>query len=636
MNYQFKDSAGRPLRLKDELGKGGEAKVFALPDENICAKIYHEPLPTERAAKLLLMSRMRESGLETIASFPKELVLNDAGRTVGFIMPRVNGKKDIHKLYSPKSRKIDFLRADWRFLIRVAANTARAFASVHHANLVIGDVNHGSVLVGQDARVTLIDCDSFQVIFEGQRFLCELGVETYTPPELQGHSFKGVVRTPDHDNFGLAILIFHLLMMGRHPFSGRFLGVGEMPLARAIKEERFAYGARAEQLQMQRPPGAPALSVLGSEVSQLFESAFHRPQHGRPSSSAWVDGLGDLERKTIQCRANEAHWFLPSSNGCPWCRMEQQTGTALFPVIVQATPQSVGIDLGTLIQQLSGLSLSPNPPELLKPTVKASPAAKQLQNRQHLQVAGLFLPSAIGIVAFFAIGLPQVSIAIAIAAFAVYKVLQKANKNISNLNSALKDAERHWKHAEAEWKRRTSGADFEAKKRMFFSLKTGWDRLPQERNKRLEKLQQDKHRLQLEKFLDQFRIEEASISGIGPSRKATLASEGIETAADITMPRLQIPGFGPAMRQKLLDWRANLQRQFVFDPSKPIDANDFANLEREMLLERRKLEERLRTCGQDALREHTRVSAARTTLRESTEAALLNYAQSEADLKLVM
>jgi hypothetical protein len=38
-----------------------------------------------------------------------------------------------------------------------------AMKRVEDANCVVGDVNHGSILVAQDATVALIDCDSFEV-----------------------------------------------------------------------------------------------------------------------------------------------------------------------------------------------------------------------------------------------------------------------------------------------------------------------------------------------------------------------------------------------------------------------------------------------------------------------------------------
>jgi DNA-binding helix-hairpin-helix protein with protein kinase domain len=70
------------------------------------------------------------------------------------------------------------------------------------------------------------------------------------------------------------VVIFQLLFMGRHPYSGRFLGVEEMSLERAIHEFRFAYGAKAEEKQMRQPPGTLSLNAIPSPIAELFSRAF--------------------------------------------------------------------------------------------------------------------------------------------------------------------------------------------------------------------------------------------------------------------------------------------------------------------------------------------------------------------------
>src|ERR1051326_5722305 len=101
-----------------------------------------------------------------------------------------------------------------------------------------------------------------------RKFLCEVGVETFTPPELQGTDFTQIIRTPNHDSFGLAIMIFLMLFMGRHPFAGRYLAQGDMPIARAIREHRFSYGSRRAAFQMEPPPSTPPLSIVGDDVAR--------------------------------------------------------------------------------------------------------------------------------------------------------------------------------------------------------------------------------------------------------------------------------------------------------------------------------------------------------------------------------
>src|SRR5215813_4701458 len=290
----FADTSGQPIRLGARIGAGGEGSVHEVDNRpDTVAKIYHKPLTRERAQKIVAMASLSCSGLQRATAWPSGIIIADGHTPHGLLMPRVAGCKDIHKLYSPKSRKTEFPTADFRFLLSVAANVARAFAVVHQNYCVIGDVNHGSITVAQNATVMLIDCDSFQVAINGRNYLCEVGVPTFTPPELQGRPFHGIVRTTNHDNFGLAVLIFHLLFMGRHPFAGRYLGHGDMPIETAIQQFRFAYSRDTSRTRMAPPPYTPSMDAVGPAVTELFERAFHADaqNNGRPSPEAWIDAL---------------------------------------------------------------------------------------------------------------------------------------------------------------------------------------------------------------------------------------------------------------------------------------------------------------------------------------------------------
>lgn len=284
-----RDSKG-PIGLGKVLGKGGEGAVYEIagrPDQ--VAKIYHPEKRAGKAPKIEAMIPLKSDRLLSLAAWPLDLVWTSAGEFMGLLIPRVHGHKDIHTLYSPRSRKVEFPNADWRFLVRAAANTARAFAAIHETGCVIGDVNHGGIRVSDKATVRLIDCDSFQVSAGGRKYLCEVGVPTFTPPELQGKPFRGVVRTANHDNFGLAVMVFHLLFMGRHPFAGRFLGRGDMSIEQAIGEFRFAYGASRASVQMEPPPNVPAIAIASQPLH-----FFHRRSLG--ACRATVAGLACVYR----------------------------------------------------------------------------------------------------------------------------------------------------------------------------------------------------------------------------------------------------------------------------------------------------------------------------------------------------
>src|SRR4051794_14798879 len=372
------DATGREIRLTAVLGRGGEGVVYEIATSNeYVAKIYHKPLSLDRSTKIQLMSSFSNSLVKQVSAWPIGLVLKKSGReAIGLIMPKVMNRKDIHKLYSPKSRRAEFKRADWRLLIRASLNTARSFGAIHSTGCVIGDVNEGSVLVAEDATVRLIDCDSFQVIANGRRFPCEVGVETFTPPELQGKNLKEVVRTANHNNFGLAVMIFLLLFMGRHPFAGRFLGGGDMPIPKAISELRFAYSAMRADVQMDKPPGTPPLSIVGDEVAFLFERAFAKQmiQGGRPEPVEWAQALSNLEKQLKQCGSNPSHWHHREIK-CPWCPMEASTGVELFP-FVQSLPGGPALDLKAIWRQIDSLQ-SPGPPPQIQ-LASPQPSAEAL------------------------------------------------------------------------------------------------------------------------------------------------------------------------------------------------------------------------------------------------------------------
>ena len=174
------------MRLGHKLGEGGEGAVYRLArDSSQAIKVYASPLTTERAQKIKILTKFSQTDIHRFTAWPSGLVLDEKGRARGLLLPVVEHGKDIHHLYTPSSRRKHFPSADWRFLVHVSRNVARAFGAVHALGLVIGDVNPGSILVLSDGTVRLIDVDSFQVPVPGGRpLLCTVAVPLLLPPEL--------------------------------------------------------------------------------------------------------------------------------------------------------------------------------------------------------------------------------------------------------------------------------------------------------------------------------------------------------------------------------------------------------------------------------------------------------------------
>ena len=331
---RFKD-----IRLGQKLGQGGEAAVYIVDGHpGLAAKLYDPPKSPDYVGKLVALMALADASLLQLAAMPIDTLHDPTGRVVGFLMHRLSGHSPAFKLYGPKLRLQAFPKADWRFLIHAAANVARAFARIHASGLVIGDVNHGNLFVGQDATAHLIDCDSFQVRNGAQTWFCEVGVGTHQPPEMQGlqQGYKGVLRTPDHDAFGLAVLIFQLLCMGRHPFQGAYRGAGEAPqIEDAIARSWYAYTQDTGRSLLGPPSASLPMDALTPGLRDLFESAFSpsAATGGRPAPERWVTELSGLSGQLRQCRSNAAHHHLARLLNCPWCAIETSIGASLFPVV---------------------------------------------------------------------------------------------------------------------------------------------------------------------------------------------------------------------------------------------------------------------------------------------------------------
>ncbi len=319
------------LDLTSALGHGGEARIYAVPqDETLVAKVYHKPTEAY-AQKLTAMlanppeNPMANQGKISIA-WPVEMLrtVDGSKRVVGFLMPRVKGMHSILDFYNPKTRRQKCPFFSYLYLHRTARNLAAAVGALHARGYCIGDVNESNILVSDTALVTLVDTDSFQVREpnSGVIYRCPVGKPEFTPPELQSQNFGQIDRLPEHDLFGLAVLIFQLLMEGTHPFSGIFQGIGDPPPYEArIKAGHFSYSI-GRSVPYRSTPTAPRFEILHPTLRQLFVRCFESGHNNpllRPSAQAWQNALNEAENALVTCSVNNHHRYGNHISTCPWC-----------------------------------------------------------------------------------------------------------------------------------------------------------------------------------------------------------------------------------------------------------------------------------------------------------------------------
>jgi DNA-binding helix-hairpin-helix protein with protein kinase domain len=581
------------VQLGQELGRGGEGTVFAIDgQQNRVAKVYSTIPDASKRQKLSAMVFGSNQDLLRIAAWPIDLLMDNSGAMRGYIMPRVLSRRDIHELYTPKSRSEAFPDADFRFLVHVGANVARAFAVVHEHRYVIGDVNHGSLLVGHDGTVMLVDCDSYQIRTNGRTFTCDVGTPLFIAPEIQGHSLRGLERTVNHDLFGLAILLFQMLFMGRHPFAGKYLGRGEMPPERAIAEYRFVYGPEHDRMNMEPPPHTVPLETMGATVARLFSDAFSRlgSTSERPTARDWVDALEGMKASLRVCPTANWHQYPGGLMACPWCSLEAQTGVRLFGLRITTYSPGGAVDLGELWQAVISIPGPESDPMLPSSRPWQAPAGVKLPSKALKNVRKILSVTfgCMGMVSCSLLPMQNEVLWVVVAyvlalgiAFAVWPRLSAKERETTKATYSA--AQGQWAKALACWQREASKVIFDQKLSELQKARAELADMPKIRERRLAKLEAERETRQKEYYLDRFRIDRARIAGIGVARIAMLISYGIETAADIDSAKIrQIPGFGDTLTDKLVLWRHGHERNFRFNPKEPVLRQDIEAVDREL------------------------------------------------------
>ena len=415
----YRRSNGQPLSIRDDnlIGSGGEGSIYTLDEiPDLVAKVYHSPSRLI-GAKLTLMvdnpPTMPERDGHVSIAWPLDTLHGtrtlDNGSVVGFLMPRISSMQPVNQSYNPAARKRNFPHYTYRHLCTVAINIAIAVNSVHGRNYVIGDINESNIMINDSGLVTLIDTDSFQVIdqSDGTIHRSPVGKPEYTSQELQGHSFDAVDRDLYHDRFGLGVIIYQLLMEGRHPYTGRYTGRGEPPpIEGNIARGHFLHSENRVVPLVDGPGYMPWLT-LDESIRELFGLCFergHDNQIVRPTPSQWEQVITSAVGSLVTCTQNAHHLYFGHNPTCPWCdRRDMLRGRDPFPELPGPEPLLMRAETGDHTAALGGRAPPAPQPQRLPPAQPAQrpppqrPApqrpAPQPQPRGRATLGGIPLPS---------------------------------------------------------------------------------------------------------------------------------------------------------------------------------------------------------------------------------------------------
>ena len=188
--------------------------------------------------------------------------------------------------------------------------------------------------------------------------------------------------------------------------------------------------------------------------------------------------------------------------------------------------------------------------KILEPAAPSAEVAAFAEGRDnHLNIALIFSAFAgLGIGLF--VSFPLALILLFLAGLITWALTRSTPPLIENVQARQRRAKEKAQRLQEQYDREPGNDRWDAKWDELQNRKETYENLAQIRHLRLQQLEAEARKYQLEEFLDQFEINDAEIKGINPTVKTVLLSHGVETAADVSEIKelKQIPSIGSCAR----------------------------------------------------------------------------------------
>lgn len=215
------------IHAVDCKASGGEGTVYEFrQNPDFIIKIYkdsiiNDPVKTaELNARIIAMFKIKPCKTMNFLAWPVMPVFNKNRQIIGFVMRKVQGVS-LRSLFGISNIQKNFPGWDKLKLIEIAIDFVQKIRLLQSYGVQVNDFNPDNFLVDRNGKVQFIDCDSFQITAPNKKIhITRTFYPSHCAPELLNHkAMLGYSRNEHHLEFGVAIIIFNILMCGLHPYS---------------------------------------------------------------------------------------------------------------------------------------------------------------------------------------------------------------------------------------------------------------------------------------------------------------------------------------------------------------------------------------------------------------------------------
>ena len=284
---------GKEYILSGIIGRGRKSTVYEIESLDgktgeFAAKIYYPDYCTKRQfekLKLIISLGLKYDGI----CFPLDIILNEHGEFCGCLMLRADGDKLDDMFCTPNEFKRRY--SDWKKtdMVILTLNILDKIKYLHENNILMGNIVPENIMLMSTQEIYFVDADSWQY----REFPCPDGDVYSTAPEIQGKNFNEFLRTMGNENFGVAVLVFRLMMQGFPPYASY---EREMP-EDEIREGKFPYSVgefkpvkdyKAPAMEARRIWSHLVRQIKDSFMNTFNENGEHFSENTRYSVDQWI------------------------------------------------------------------------------------------------------------------------------------------------------------------------------------------------------------------------------------------------------------------------------------------------------------------------------------------------------------
>lgn len=268
------DSKNQPVMLQDEYFSNSQSITYHTNRSDMQAKIYQASYLSfsyfEDKAKKMLEKQIQCEGI----CWPTDLLYDANREFVGVLTPTAAGFQLKQHLMSQLGLETNFPKWDRRNLIHLAKGILQKIVYLHDRNILFGLINPSAIFVKDENHIYFTEMDTYQI--EGYPIMSYERV--MQAPELQEEAGGLRLYTKQQDYYGIALLLFILLMPGKFPYNkGANKNVSE-----SVRQMSFAfsYGGKQGEHGSKESFGLWRFvwSHLGNDLKRAFYDTFQKGQ----------------------------------------------------------------------------------------------------------------------------------------------------------------------------------------------------------------------------------------------------------------------------------------------------------------------------------------------------------------------